>query len=658
MRSEETKLIIKKKYRPVKLVYDIGRIFFLPKMRFCKPLNAEIKLMSGHAYHGYDGAPLRGYVLKQFKTDKIWSVKDDQHNEFQIKYLKGEKPYARYRAELIVAEFIRDLYEHQDETSRFILTRRQCIIAEDMGLGKTLAEIEAREYARPEGAWYVAPRSALKAVEREFRKWNCRLRPEMMTYNGLVKRMKQLEGQDFTPPQWITFDESSSLKTPTSQRSQAGVLIADAIREHWGDDGFVVLMTGTPAPQSPMDWWNQIRVARPGYIVEGDYAKLKRRLAVLVDRDFGGGVHKHIEAWKDREGICDVCGRPKEDPIHEFNQEMQDADFQDEDVHEFKLATNEVAKLYRRMSGLVIVKKKKDCLDLPDKRYEQIELPPTKKMEQIARSLAQAAPSVAEALTRLRTLSDGFQYIQVKTGDECCPICNGEKEIMDWVVKPEFEGNLPPMAEDQPEKNWRKMHFTREKMPCIRCKGTGQVDVMARDTKEVACPKEDALKDLIDQHSEVGRLVTYAGFTGSVDRCMRIYKEMEWEVIRWDGRGIHCTIPNLKDVLELFQERKKEFPRVGFVGQPGAAGMGLTLTASPGCVYYSNTFNSVDRGQSEDRIHRLGMDTNRGATIYDLFHLPTDRLVYNNIQEKLARQDLSMGLDISMEALMESLHAI
>jgi len=130
---------------------------------------------------------------------------------------------------------------------------------------------------------------------------------------------------------------------------------------------------------------------------------------------------------------------------------------------------------------------------------------------------------------------------------------------------------------------------------------------------------------------------------------------MGWDYIKWDGHGVQSSVPDV-DPLDLFQDMLVKRPKVGFVGQPGAAGQGLTLTASPTCVYYSNTFNAVDRMQSADRIHRPGMDVNRGATLYDLFHLPTDRLVYNNIMEKIARQDLTLGIDVSMAAIMEALN--
>ena len=85
------------------------------------------------------------------------------------------------------------------------------------------------------------------------------------------------------------------------------------------------------------------------------------------------------------------------------------------------------------------------------------------------------------------------------------------------------------------------------------------------------------------------------------------------------------------------------YPRLAFIGHPGSAGMGLTLTASPAILYYSNDFNAESRIQSEDRIHRLGMDTNKGATIIDIFNLPTDEYVLDNLNKKRDLQSMTMG---------------
>lgn len=669
-----TKFALGKFWREVSLAYDLDRIFFFLghatqdakgrihyKNGYNKILNAEVKLMAGHNYHGYQGAPYRDYCIKTFSKDKLWSAADNQHNAWHIEFLEGKKPYDAYKKPLIeIPKFDRPLYVHQSDMTRFIVTRKRCVVAGEMGVGKTLSDIEATEILRPDGWWYVAPRSALKAVERELRKWDCQMRPELMTYQGLVKRMKELEGEDFTPPQKVTFDESSCVKTVEAQRTQAAVMLADAIRLHWGEHAYIVLMTGTPAPKSPLDWYSQCEIACPGFLIEGDMRKFKNRLAILVDKDFGGGVHKHIGGWRDRDDICDVCGMTEQDPLHEFSQELADT-VENYECHEFKLAKNEVKFLHTRIveGGLVMVKKKADCLDLPEKRFEEVHLEPTKKLLQIARAMANSSPTVSEALSRCRTLSDGFIYEMEKVGETKCPICKGSKEMQDWIIKDEFEGEPISDYHDDgsimSDDEFRSRFFDYKLMECVKCGGSGQIDVEARHIKEVGCPKDDALRELINQHSEIGRLVTYGAFQGSVDRIEKIYKEMEWHTIRWDGRGVHCSVPDI-DPLDLFQDARGEYPRVGFVGQPGAAGMGLTLTASPSCVFYSNTYNAVDRLQASDRIHRIGMDLVRGATIFDLYHLPTDYLVAHNLKEKIARQDLTMGVDVSMADVLEALN--
>jgi SNF2 family DNA or RNA helicase len=97
------------------------------------------------------------------------------------------------------------------------------------------------------------------------------------------------------------------------------------------------------------------------------------------------------------------------------------------------------------------------------------------------------------------------------------------------------------------------------------------------------------------------------------------------------------------EMLKIFQKQVDHANRVVFVGHPGSAGMGLTLTASPTIVYWSNDFNAESRIQSEDRIHRAGMDVNRGATIVDLIHLPTDLLVLENLKKKRELQNITFG---------------
>lgn len=589
---------------PAELIYTDDRIFV--KFRYNRRLIAEIKAMEGARWHGFEEPPR-----------KIWSIADSERNAFQLAYLRGQNPYAPFDSEIISREYGRPLYVHQGDFSDFMLARHYCIIAGEMGLGKTLSAIEVMEHSGFDDWWYAAPKSGLREVERQFRFWEAKIIPQMFTYERLTKTMKEWP-KGKKAPRGLFLDESARVKNPTAQRSQAAMTLATGIRNDWGDDGFVVLMSGAPAPKSPADWWHQCEIACPGYIKEGSQMKFKKRLAVIVERaSITGGVYPHLESWLDDESKCSVCGLYQDNEIHLDRKSLSATELNDE-YHRFEPSINEVAYLYKRMKGLVMVKFKKDCLDLPEKRYHIVELKPSQPIINLAKTIISTSSTVIAGITLLRELSDGFQYQNIEDGVGVCSVCNGEG----WIVDPLDETEV-------------------KRIDCDGCGGSGTKKKYKRIAKQLKCPKEDALIDLLDEHLEVGRMVIYAGFTGSVDRCVDICQKCGWETIRVDGRGWVTSMEG--DPLDIFQDELDKHPRVAFIGQPGAAGMGLTLTASPTIVYYSNDFNFEHRIQSEDRIHRIGMDLNRGATIIDLIHLETDRLILANLQKKRNLQALTLG---------------
>lgn len=557
---------------------------------FSRPLMAEIKVMEGARYHGFDAVN----PLKQ------WSILDCPRNQFQLSRLKGENPYARWDKPMDSFDTKRPVYVHQKELFSHWMTVHYAIWASEMGTGKTLAAIEGIEYVQPPGVWWIGPKSALAAVRLEFRKWNACMTPTFYTYEQLVKILK-----DWTPgtrpPMMVVFDESSRCKTPTAQRSQAAKHLADSIRETWGDNGYVLLMSGSPAPKSPADWWMQCEIACPGYIREGTLAKFTERLAVVESSDSTtGGKYNRLVSWKDDANKCATCGQDKSNPDHTTSMEENAL------AHPFTPSKNEVEALYRRMKGLVYVKFKKDCLSLPDKVYRRVICKPKPSTLNAARLLTNTAPSVVVGMTWLRELSDGFQYKDVP------------KEMQ---------------------------HVSCGGNGCDLCNWTGHQHGEIREVVEVPCPKEEAIVDILDEHEDIGRLVVYAGFTGSIDRIERVCQKFQWETIRVDGRGWKMSCPMVdtaEDALLRFQDRKID-QRIVFIGHPGSAGMGITLTASPTIVYYSNDFNAESRIQSEDRIHRPGLDVNLGATIIDLIHLPTDIKVLDNLQKKRDLQSMTLG---------------
>ena len=583
---EIMKLIVDKKKYTVK-VEKKGESLWLD-FPFSRPLMAEVKCMAGARWHGYDDP----------NPVKQWSILDNQRNRFQFSYLRGENPYKNWDQPILNLEPNRPCYKHQRDLYQAWMTYHYMIWAAEMGVGKSLAAIMGIEHIGAPSVWWIAPRSALAAVKLEFRKWNSRVLPEFFTCEGLVKALKEWVA-GVRPPQVVVFDESSRYKNPTAQRSQAAQQLANAVRAEWGENGYVLEMSGSPAPGKPSDWWSQCEIACPGYLREGTLVKFTERLAITESAESTtGGTYSRLVSWKDDANKCEECGQPKESIDHSSKVEENAL------AHDFVASKNEIELLYRRMKGLVMVKFKKDCIDLPAKIYRQVICKPKPSTLNAARLISSSAKSAATCLIFLRELSDGFQY-HVKQVKKNHPECGGQG--------------------------------------CELCTD-GKILVDERDITEVPCPKEDALIDILDEHEDVGRIVIYAGFTGSIDRVERICQKFQWETITVDGRGWRSSPHHLtpEESLMRFQDKKVD-QRIAFIGHPGSAGMGITLTNSPSICYYSNDFNAESRIQSEDRIHRPGMDVNLGATIIDLIHLPSDLKILNNLQKKRDLQSMSMG---------------
>lgn len=617
------------------IAYTHGRIEFLKSPFGAKD---DIKAMRGSKWHGYDKKPR-----------KVWSVTDCRRNRFQLELLKGGNPYAWFDQPLKHFEYVRPLMDHQKLMADAGLTYHFQIFAAEMGVGKTLSAIEIMEQSGVKDWWWVAPKSGIKAVEREFKKW--KLDPSiqlvMMTYEKMVKMMQNWVPGD-KAPQGVVFDESSLLKGPVSQRSKNARDLTEGMLDDWGHDCYVIEMSGTPSPKSPRDWWSQAEIAYPGFIKEGNHHAFEKRLAFLEERNnMDGGTHNEVVAWRDDELRCATCGMFHEDGPHDQTLAIADG----EDYHPWSKSVNEVAFLAKRLEGLVIVLHKKDCIQLPDKQYRIERCEPTKEVVSVAKVILKSAPNVITGLTWLRELSDGFQYREVVKGTQPCKACKAAGEIDEWYDPNDNEHRFQAVELMDPD---YVATLLKHRIVCPTCVGRKEVPKRVRVTHELPCPKEDKMIDLLDENEEQGRIVVFAGFTGSVDRVTTLCLKKQWDVVRVDGRGwiVYHYDPDaekrvvIKDVAALDYWCDTENNRkVAFVAHPKSGGMALTLTEARMAVFWSNDFDPASRRQAEDRIHRKGMDENRGATIVDLFHLPYDEHVREVLAANRRLELMTLGED-------------
>lgn len=626
---------------PARIKFVGDRIEFL-KSSFS--LKDEIKCMKGSRWHGFDEPNPR----------KIWSIEDCPRNRFQLAYLMGEDVFAWFDRDLIHHEYRdyerdgepKDPMSQQIEMADSGLTYHYQIWGAEMGTGKTLAAQMVIEKSGVEWWYWVGPAKSIPNMKREFRLWgfdHSKIQVDFMSYERLKRVMDEWKEGDPLPRGFI-MDEASRVKTATSQRSVACQLLADLIRKMYQFEGYVIEMSGTPSPKKPTNWWSLCEIAWPGFLREGSVKALEQRTAFQVQKTFDSGTFWTIIGWKDDEKKCNVCGEFEEADCHTIDDFMgEGVEDQNPDYHEFEPSKNEVAYMYERLKGLVGIWHLKDCLKLPERQYRQVVCKPKPSLLRVAKALVESAPSVITGLTLLRELSDGFQYREERDGELPCNHCvDACGEVDEW-----FDPNGRTFSDISLLTGEDFAHLEKRQVECPKCKGSGSVTRWKRYAREIPCPKEPALRDLLEENEETGRIVIFAGFTGSVDRCCNIARKEGWAVVRCDGRGYQVTLADgstITDVEALdYWADMGNNPRVAFVSHPESGGMSLTLVEARMVVYWSNSFKPEYRTQSEARVHRKGMDENRGAIIVDLIHLPTDDRVLEVIRDNRKLELMSMG---------------
>lgn len=639
---------------PVTLDIQDDRIFFI-KSPFA--LKDEIKTMQGARWHGHVEGDGR----------KVWSVKNTQRNLVQIAWLEGKNPYEWFDRPLIEHEYpkfgsdgfgFHDLMSQQRLMTDTGLTYHYQIWAAEMGTGKTLSAIALMIMSGIKDWWWVGPASSFYGIYKEFERWGLPegYVKEIMSYEKMVQKMATWR-KGTKPPQGIIFDESQRLKTPDSRRTQAAQVIADNIRLEYGMEGFAILMSGTPSPQVG-DWWSQCEIAWPGFLKEGSRDAFERRLGFFRQQEnLSGQMYKSRVAWRDDCDRCNICGQYE----HEGHHMTHDGGIINADIefetHLYEKSENEVSNLYERLEGLATIIHKKDCLDLPDKIYRIIECTPDPSITRVAQAIARTAPSAIQGLTLLRELSDGFQYRDVQDGEVPCQSCT-DGTIVEYYHPHDPNGTIRGIELLDPG---FVSELEKRTVKCEACNGTKLVPNMKRIVREIPCPKDKVIQDLLDENFEQGRLVFFAGFTGSIDRIVNLCHKEGWDTIRLDGRGWKvekiegCKDNGLPEVRQISIDNPLDYwtdpnnNRVAFVAHPQSGGVSLTLCQQgpiPGAVmevFVSNDFNPASRTQAEDRIYRIGMEYGKGATIVDIIHLPVDRRVRDVIKTNRRLELMSMG---------------
>lgn len=151
--------------------------------------------------------------------------------------------------------------------------------------------------------------------------------------------------------------------------------------------------------------------------------------------------------------------------------------------------------------------------------------------------------------------------------------------------------------------------------------------------------KMNALKDLLES-LEDRKVVVFARFTAEIEMIRRLCVKME--------RKHHVLIGDTpeKDRQAMVVEfQQKNGGNDVMIANVQCGGLGITLTESSHCVYFSNTWSLGDRLQSQDRLHRIGQKN--AVTYYDIIMNDTiDDYVLKVLNKKTMLSDKVTGDDL------------
>lgn len=152
---------------------------------------------------------------------------------------------------------------------------------------------------------------------------------------------------------------------------------------------------------------------------------------------------------------------------------------------------------------------------------------------------------------------------------------------------------------------------------------------------EISSERIEAMLEIVRQVK--GQIVIWARFIEDI-------KRIERALIKEEGKNCCLTLigetksSDRLTAVERFTKNKIRF----LVSNPQAGGTGLNLQGKNiSAIYYSNSFRSLDRWQSEDRIHRMG--TIGTVTYFDLIAAKSvDRGILLNLRNKKSISDLTL----------------
>jgi len=223
-----------------------------------------------------------GKLKQNQKESKMyWLPKTQVTDDPYFEEIKVDVDFTKYND--ILGETGKKLYQHQEDGIKFLLSRNGCILADDMGLGKSIQSIIAALESGAKKILVVCPSSTKINWEREInvfcddttiidgKKWND-AKFTIINFDILKnfhtlsvgKKRKEGEPEEVLNRELANagfdlaiIDEAHYLKNNESIR---GKVMVELSTKHNIDK--VWLLTGTPVANRPMDFFNLLKIIK------------------------------------------------------------------------------------------------------------------------------------------------------------------------------------------------------------------------------------------------------------------------------------------------------------------------------------------------------------------------------------------------------------
>ncbi len=428
-------------------------------------------------------------------------------------------------------------YQHQLDAWNLSKDREYYALFMDLGTGKSKVLLDTAAYLKPENKidaqvvvvpkgvqtawveeqvpthlacednftayWSAAPRAEERDALKELMDAPGKhMRTLIMNCEGLTsmeaKATEYLEKFLKKRRCLVAIDESTTIKSGAAHRAK--VLIR--LRQY---AAYRRLMSGNPIPNGPMDLYSQSEFLRKGLLGFSTFYGFRNRFAVMQKMRFGNRAFDKIVGYRDEE---------------------------------------EIQRLMRQFAFVI---RKEDCLDLPEKIYQTIDVEMPPDQAKVYASMRQEAFVMLES--GAISSADQVMVQLMRLHQIACGFLQTDGGIVEFEKNPRIEAMLEQI----------------EQAP-------GKVIIWCSYRRNI----EQVIAALSEKYGR-SAVVTFYGDTAKDDRgsATRLFQD--------PASGVRFMVAN-----------------------PQAGKFGNTWTQGTTVIYYSNDYNLENRQQSEDRSHRIG----------------------------------------------------